>query len=54
MRVIGRTRATLIALGGVAAVLGLYWDDAWHTDVGRDTFFAPPHLLLYPGSGCCC
>jgi hypothetical protein len=51
MRVIGRTRATLIALGGVAAVLGLYWDDAWHTDVGRDTFFAPPHLLLYAGVG---
>jgi hypothetical protein len=51
MRGIGRTRATLIALGGVAAVLGLYWDDAWHTDVGRDAFFAPPHLLLYAGVG---
>jgi hypothetical protein len=48
---IGRSRTALVALGGVAAVLGLYWDDAWHTDVGRDTFVAPPHLLLYAGVG---
>lgn len=46
---IGRFRTIVIAAGGVAAVLGLYWDDAWHTDVGRDTFFSPPHLLLYAG-----
>jgi hypothetical protein len=46
---VGKGRGFVIAAGGVAAVLGLYWDDAWHTDVGRDTFFAPPHLLLYAG-----
>jgi hypothetical protein len=46
---VGRVRGLVIVAGGVAAVLGLYWDDAWHTDVGRDTFFAPPHLLLYAG-----
>jgi hypothetical protein len=46
---IGGFRSALIAVGGLAAVSGLYWDDAWHTDVGRDTFFAPPHLLLYAG-----
>jgi hypothetical protein len=51
MREIGRARAMLIALGGLATVLGLYWDDAWHTDVGRDTFVSPPHLLLYGGVG---
>jgi hypothetical protein len=45
----GGIRSVVIAAGGVAAVFGLYWDDAWHTDVGRDTFFAPPHLLLYAG-----
>jgi hypothetical protein len=48
---IGRIRALTIGAGGVAAMFGLYWDDAWHTDVGRDTFFAPPHLLLYSGVG---
>jgi hypothetical protein len=45
----GGLRSILIAVGGIAAVFGLYWDDAWHTDVGRDTFFARPHLLLYAG-----
>jgi hypothetical protein len=33
---LGAGRQAVIAAGGVAAVLGLYWDDAWHTDVGRD------------------
>lgn len=26
-----------------------YWDDAWHTDRGRDEFFIAPHLTLYAG-----
>jgi hypothetical protein len=40
-------------LGGVAVAAGLlavfatYWDEAWHTDVGRDTAWSAPHLLLY-------
>lgn len=24
-----------------------YWDDAWHTDIGRDTALIPPHVTLY-------
>ena len=39
----------LAAAGGVVALVGVYWDDAWHTDRGRDTFWSPPHLLLYAG-----
>ena len=35
----------------VVALVGTYWDDAWHTDVGRDAFFSPPHILLYAGIG---
>ncbi|MFC3689223.1 hypothetical protein [Aquipuribacter hungaricus] len=35
--------------GSLLALLGVYLDDAWHTDVGRDGFFSPPHLLLYAG-----
>jgi hypothetical protein len=46
---LGSTRQALIAVGGVAAMLGLFWDDAWHTDVGRDDIWSPPHLLLYAG-----
>lgn len=35
----------------VIALFGTYWDDAWHTDIGRDTFWSPPHILLYAGIG---
>lgn len=31
------------------AALGLAWDIRWHGAVGRDTFWSPPHLLLYSG-----
>ena len=31
------------------AILGLGWDIRWHSTFGRDTFWAPPHLLLYSG-----
>lgn len=39
----------LAAGGGAAALVGGYWDDAWHTDRGRDSLFVAPHLLLYAG-----
>lgn len=39
----------LVLVGGLIALFGTYWDDSWHTDRGRDTFFVPPHLLLYSG-----
>jgi hypothetical protein len=48
-RGMGRVRQAVIAAGGIAAMLGLFWDDAWHTDVGRDDLVSPPHLLLYAG-----
>jgi hypothetical protein len=36
-------------VGFVLALAGTYWDDAWHTEEGRDTFLIAPHLLLYAG-----
>lgn len=39
----------LAASGGVTALVGAYWDDAWHTDRGRDSLFVAPHLVLYTG-----
>src|SRR5262245_52360006 len=39
-----------IALAGVLIfLLGGFWDVAWHVEIGRDTFWSPPHLLLYLG-----
>jgi hypothetical protein len=40
----------LAVAGGTLALAGVHWDDAWHTDRGRDSFFVPPHLLLYAGT----
>lgn len=37
----------LLALGSVAGWLGVYWDIAWHIDIGRDSFFSPPHIFIY-------
>ena len=39
----------LALLGFVLALFGTYWDDAWHTDKGRDSFLIPPHICLYLG-----
>jgi len=39
----------LFLIGGGVALLGTFWDDAWQTDRGRDSFTIPPHLLLYGG-----
>ena len=38
-----------LLLGVFLAFLGFAWDVQWHTDVGPDTFFTAPHLVLYGG-----
>ena len=44
-----RALAYLPLAGFLLALFGTYWDDAWHTEEGRDTFFIAPHLMLYAG-----
>lgn len=49
------TRASSIALAflALAAVFGTAggtWDAAWHVTLRRETFWSPPHLLLYSGT----
>lgn len=39
----------VLALGALAGLLGIYWDIAWHIDIGRDTFFTLPHNFIYSG-----
>lgn len=41
--------AVVMALGTVIGIFGAAWDIQWHTDVGPDTFFTTPHLLMYLG-----
>ena len=38
-----------LLLGSVSALAGGYWDDAFHTEHGRDEFLAAPHLAIYGG-----
>lgn len=46
----GTSSGVSFALVGFgAALFGVYWDDAWHTDRGRDEFLSAPHLVLYAG-----
>lgn len=37
--------AILASAAGI--VIGLLWDISWHMTIGRDTFWAPPHMLEY-------
>jgi hypothetical protein len=49
--------AAAFLCGVLLALLGFAWDVQWHTDVGPDTFFTAPHLVLYSGiavSGATC
>jgi NAD(P)-dependent dehydrogenase (short-subunit alcohol dehydrogenase family) len=40
----------LVVAGLIIAVLGFFWDVAWHIDIGRDEFlFSPPHICLLVG-----
>lgn len=41
--------AALVFLGAASALAGAYWDDAWHTERGRDSFFIAPHIAIYAG-----
>jgi hypothetical protein len=27
--------------------IGVHWDIAWHRSIGRDTFWSPPHMMIY-------
>ncbi len=38
-----------LLLGVLCSFLGFSWDVQWHVDVGPDTFFTAPHLVLYGG-----
>ena len=46
----GPAGAHAVVLGAAISTVGLSWDVEWHRDVGPDTFFTLPHLVLYSGS----
>jgi hypothetical protein len=46
----GPAGAYAVLLGAAISTVGISWDIEWHRDVGPDTFFTLPHLVLYSGS----
>ncbi|MGI5145740.1 hypothetical protein ACQEVC_04960 [Plantactinospora sp. CA-294935] len=46
----GLAPAGLVLCGALLSLVGMAWDIQWHNDVGPDTFFTLPHLVLYLGS----
>ncbi len=48
-RRVARARYGTIVAGSALFLLGGYWDVSWHIIIGRDTFWSPPHLVLYAG-----
>ena len=46
----GPPGAYAVLLGAAISTVGISWDIEWHRDVGPDTFFTLPHLVLYCGS----
>lgn len=40
---------TVAAVGAFMASAGGYWDIAYHVNRGRESFWQPPHLLIYGG-----
>lgn len=39
----------LAMIAAVSMPLGAFWDIAQHSETGRESFFQPPHLLIYGG-----
>jgi hypothetical protein len=40
----------IVLLCSACIVIGLLWDISWHSTIGRDTFWSPPHLLEQLGA----
>ena len=36
-------------LGAACIPIGALWDISWHSTIGRDTCWSPPHMALYLG-----
>src|SRR5882757_471052 len=34
-------------LSSASVAIGVHWDIAWHRSIGRDSFWSPPHLMIY-------
>ncbi|HEY3116440.1 MAG TPA: hypothetical protein VGK54_06840 [Chloroflexota bacterium] len=42
---------TVLTLASLLGMAGGTWDAAWHVTLLRESFWTPPHMLLYGGTG---
>ena len=38
---------TAVLIAAALTYVGVLWDISWHSTIGRDTFWSPPHLCTY-------
>ena len=38
-----------VLFSSTSVVIGVLWDISWHSTIGRDTFWSPPHMAIYAG-----
>lgn len=38
-----------VLFASLSVIVGVLWDISWHSTIGRDTLFSPPHLAMYLG-----
>ena len=44
-----RTTLHAVLFASACVLFGVMWDISWHSSIGRDTFWSPPHLAIYLG-----
>jgi hypothetical protein len=48
-RVLHRAGLWVMLAANVLAAWGVQWDIQWHVQIGRDSFWIPPHVMTYAG-----
>ena len=48
-RVLHRLGLWVMLAANVLAAWGVAWDIQWHVQIGRDSFWIPPHVMTYAG-----
>jgi hypothetical protein len=49
LSVVHRILSFSFIMGSLLSIIGTYWDIQYHIDVGRDSFWITPHLVIYSG-----
>ena len=48
-RILHRVGLWIMLAANVLAAWGVQWDIQWHVQIGRDSFWIPPHVMTYAG-----